>query len=316
MKITITQTDPNSSDPFAAAVQFDGGPRHPVTISDPFDAQAENELRWYFEEWLIFPFTGQVRALDAAASTRTYGETLFRQLFHGDTLLEYKMGLRDGGLAQMQLEIRGTPAFHALHWETMWDPQQGQPLAVTVPFVRANDNPPPLHLRPKPSPTLNILLMVARPRGRGDVGYRTISRPLVESLRDGKLRANVAIVRPGTYRALVDHLEASRRQHGDGYYHIIHFDLHGSLLTYEQYQQVEQVNAASQLVYKGYGQPEVAAYDGFKAFLAFNGEQEGKSDLVLDSVIADLLQSHQIPIAILNACQSGMQLGAQETSLG
>ena len=80
MKITITQTEPNSSGPFAAAVQFDDGPRHPVTISDPFDAQAEDELRWYFEEWLTFPFTGQVRARDAAASTAAYGERLFEQV--------------------------------------------------------------------------------------------------------------------------------------------------------------------------------------------------------------------------------------------
>lgn len=60
MKITITQTDLNNSGPFAAAVQFDDGPRHPVTISDPFDAKAEGELQWYFEQWLGFPFTDQV----------------------------------------------------------------------------------------------------------------------------------------------------------------------------------------------------------------------------------------------------------------
>ena len=317
MKITITQTEPNSSGPFAAAVQFDDGPRHPVTISDPFDAQAEDELRWYFEEWLTFPFTGQVRARDAAASTAAYGERLFEQVLTDRKLYSrYFSAVSQRGISSLRFEISGSPAFHALHWETLKDPDQPKPFAIECPFVRQNEQMPSMDVVPKPSPTLNILLVVARPRGRGDVGYRTISRPLVESLRDGKLRANIEIVRPGTYRALVDHLEASRSQHGDGYYHIIHFDLHGSLLTYEQYQHLEQGNAASQLVYKGYGQPEVAAYDGFKAFLAFNGAQEGKSDLVLDSVIADLLQSHQIPIAILNACQSGMQVGAQETSLG
>ncbi|MCA9997398.1 MAG: tetratricopeptide repeat protein [Anaerolineales bacterium] len=316
MKITITQTDLNNSGPFAAAVQFDDGPRHPVTISDPFDAKAEGELQWYFEQWLGFPFTDQVRAGRAAATVRTYGESLFGQLFHGDTLFEYKMGLRDGGLATLRLEIRGTPAFHALHWETVWDPQQGQPLAVNCPIIRANDNPPQIHLRPKSSPTLNVLLVVARPGGRGDVGYRTISRPLVEALENSRLPAQIDIVRPGTYAALSKHLDASSSQHGNGYYHIIHFDLHGSLLTWEQYQALEPDQANSHLVYKGYGQPEVEKYDGLKAFLAFNGAREGESDLVLDDTIAHLLQTHQIPIAILNACQSGMQLGAQETSLG
>ncbi|MCB8967479.1 MAG: CHAT domain-containing protein [Ardenticatenaceae bacterium] len=58
------------------------------------------------------------------------------------------------------------------------------------------------------------------------------------------------------------------------------------------------------------------SYDGWRAFLSFSGDQPGSRDLVADEVIAALLQSHQIPIAILNACQSGMQVGESETSLG
>ncbi|MAT98651.1 MAG: Tfp pilus assembly protein PilF [Anaerolineaceae bacterium] len=50
--------------------------------------------------------------------------------------------------------------------------------------------------------------------------------------------------------------------------------------------------------------------------MAFNGAEEGQSDLVSDDTVAGLLASHQIPIAILNACQSGKQVGASETSLG
>jgi tetratricopeptide (TPR) repeat protein len=316
-KITIAQKDDRNASPFAATVQFNDGPRYPAAVADPFSPAEEKRLRWYFEEWLIFPFTDQVKAAKAAASAVAYGERLFDQLFraNADILAEYKMAWRDGGFAGLEFEIRGTPAFHALHWEALKDPQHGRPFAVECPFWRQNDNPPPQQLQLQPAATLNVLLVTARPGGRHDVGYRTIARPLVAARQNGKLRAQIDLVRPGSYAALVRHLEESRDARGDGYYQIVHFDLHGSLLTYEQYQQAEA--AVSPHFFKsGYGQKEIAPYDGYRAFLSFNGAKAGESDLVADEIIAELLQSHKIPITILNACQSGMQVGDSETSLG
>ncbi|MCA9872365.1 MAG: CHAT domain-containing protein, partial [Anaerolineales bacterium] len=316
--VTITQTDKSSGSPFAASVQFNSGPRYPISVSDPFSEEEEERLQWYYEGWLSFPFTGQVKAAQAAASVADYGRRLFAQVFRDnpDVLAEYKMAMRyEQGFAGLEFEIRGTPAFHALHWEALWDPANGRPFAAECAFYRQNDNPPAFHIRPQPSPTLNVLLVTARPRGRQDVGYRTISRPLVDALHTSALRTQIDIVRPGSYAALVRHLERSRDRHGDGYYHIIHFDVHGSLLTFAQYQKLE-TGVSPHLFKGGYGQPEITPYDGLRAFLSFNGAAAGEHDLVADEVIAGLLQSHQIPIAILNACQSGMQVGDSETSLG
>jgi hypothetical protein len=76
-----------------------------------------------------------------------------------------------------------------------------------------------------PSPTINLLMVTARP-SRNDVGYRTISRPLIEALENSQLRVKVDLLRPATFEALTKHLEEG----GAGYYHIIHFDAHGALL--------------------------------------------------------------------------------------
>ena len=84
------------------------------------------------------------------------------------------------------------------------------------------------------SPTINLLVVTARPFGKGDVGYRTISQPLVETLRKAKLPVKVDILRPGTYEALENHLQEISNEHGVGYYHVIHFDVHGAVLTYEE----------------------------------------------------------------------------------
>ncbi|MCP5082036.1 MAG: CHAT domain-containing protein, partial [Alphaproteobacteria bacterium] len=107
-------------------------------------------------------------------------------------------------------------------------------------------------------------------------------------------------------------------QHGTGYYHIIHFDLHGALMTYAQFEGVLKAEANADChTYQmpRYGRSEIRAYEGQQAFLAFEGEEIGRSDLAEAGEIADLLMHHQIPIAILNACQSGKQVGERETSL-
>jgi tetratricopeptide (TPR) repeat protein len=162
------------------------------------------------------------------------------------------------------------------------------------------------------------------------VGYRTITRPLVETLHNAKVRAQIDIVRPGSYRALEDHLETVRQdpKRGAGYYHVIHFDVHGALLSYEEFEALQRGGAAEQVVFWArYGRGEMAPYEGEKAFLFLagdgaDGRTDGgsatreRSDPVEAGELADLLLTHQIPIAILNACQSGKQVGASETSLG
>jgi tetratricopeptide (TPR) repeat protein len=303
---------PNGSN---AIVSFDHGPEYPITISDPFTEQEEQELEWYFEDHLTFPFTNKVRAQHAAASITTYGEQLFKQVF-GDAEIyaEYKAILKSG-LSNLHIEIAGSPQFHALHWEAMRDPQTQQLLALHATILRKNLQPQNLALSAQPSPTINLLIVTARPSGRRDVGYRTISRPLVEALDSANIPVRVEILRPGTYKALENHLRDSTDRHQEGYYHVIHFDVHGAVLSYEQLQQGQQANRF--VFNQRYARQDLQPYEGDKAFLSFESEQEeNKADLVEASELARLLIAHHIPIAILNACQSGKQVGERETSLG
>lgn len=335
MHIEVREKAQQAGGGFAVAVIFDHGPEHHTSVSDPFDEAQEQELAWYYESWLSYPFMEGERAAQAARSAAAYGQALFRQLFrdNADIYAEYKAGLA-GGLEGLTIEIAGTPAFHALHWEALQDPALPRPLAVEATFLRKNLTPGNVDARPRPSPTLNILLVTSRPGGRRDVNYRTISRPLVAALANSAIRARIDLVRPGSYEALVRHLEKSRDRHGSGYYHIIHFDLHGSLLSHDHYQATCQRLLALDLVgglaYEpGFGRTDIAAFEGQKAFLFFDGPAEGAAEPVADDTIAGLMQAHQIPIAILNACQSAKQLsgkgevegpaeveGVAETSLG
>jgi tetratricopeptide (TPR) repeat protein len=305
-----------------AAVSFDYGPEYPIIVHDPFEEKQEGELEWYFEEHLKFPFTKKVRAKEAAASITASGETLFKQVFqdNADIYAEYKALLK-AGLERVQIEIAGSRRFHALHWEALKDPRLAKPLALQATMVRRNMQPPPLEASVQPAATIHLLVVTSRPYGVRDVSYRTISRPLVEALRQADLRVEIDILRPGTYKALVKHLQATTGKHGVGYYHVLHFDLHGSLMSYPEWKDLlekkEQEQSSHCHTFQHYyALDDLAAYEGQKAFLFFEGEQDDTVTPVEASALASMLREHHIPIAILNACQSGKQEGESETSLG
>ena len=316
--IRIREIAQTAADEFTVGISFNGGSEYDgITLKAPFVPAEEENLEWYFERWLHFPFTDTVKAATAAVSVTSYGVKLFEQLFTGrDVIREYDRLHDEPGL----IEIEGSPAFQALHWETLHDNGKARPLSLDWTMVRRRENPVLYRADVKPSPTLNILLVTARPNEAGDVGYRTISRPLVAATANSQLAVRIDIVRPGTYAALLEHLEDSHDR--AGFYHIIHFDLHGALLTYEQWQEYEGLAHDAHLYRGGPGERPIEAYEGQRAFLFFEQEGAGGNPVVADD-IADLLRARQIPIAILNACQSGKQVAvseattaAVETSLG
>ena len=301
---------------FNATLVIDGN-NYSITVQDPFKPKEEQKLEWYFEEWLRYPILEQVKADRAAASVKKYGEELFKQVFQADINAYSKYNQLRSNLNQLQIEIESiTPEFHAIHWEALQDPDLPRPLVVDSVLIRKSVKPAVIEAKVNRFPTINLLVVTARPNAESDVGYRTISRPLVRAIRNAKLRVNIELLRPGTYEALERHLETK----GSGYYHIVHFDVHGALKTYEDFQQGIENN---HYLYDGrYGRSEIKEYEGLKAFLVLEGQEKGEYDLVEATEIANLLTGKGIPVCILNSCQSGKQLNQaevednRETSLG
>ena len=178
----------------------------------------------YFEKHLEFPMLETARAEQAAASIQDYGTRLFQPLHaNADLYAAFKQHPAD----RIRIEISGSPEFHRLHWETLWPPGAPNPLAYRTAIARrvTTRNAPKIPL--PTAPNIRVLVIVARPGGADDVGYRTISRPLVETLHQAKLAVELDFVRPGTWAALRSHL-GSKPQ---GHYHALHFDGHGSVMS-------------------------------------------------------------------------------------
>lgn len=307
--ITVAEYSVQPDGAFVARVSFPDAEEFELTVVDPAQAGDMERLAWYFEEHLRYPFLDRDLAEDAVQRLRSYGERLFMQLFGGPVNPAYRRSA-ERGFDGYSLRIRGSAAFHRLRWEALADPALSVPLAVRVPMVRRLDMMPIGFEALPPRTTLNILVVTARPGGSHDVGYRTISRPLLDNLRGSNRPVTVDLVRPGTWQALRNHLQDAARQHGAGYYQVIHFDVHGAVATFEGVQQ--------RLVGDGYRfvavEGDQVEFEGEGAFLFFETDSPGHAHPVSAADVAELLTEHRVPIAVLNSCQSAKE-PASESSL-
>ncbi|MGD2250381.1 MAG: hypothetical protein PVF58_18435 [Candidatus Methanofastidiosia archaeon] len=205
---------------FTIAISFNDGPEYTVSMKDPFDLETERLFEWYFEDFLKFPFIDTVKAKKAATTVNNYGVHLFEQVFGDRKIFSEYEKCRDSGLSSLEIKIiSDTHAFHSIHWESLKDPDLPNPLVTEwVTIVRKNNKPPPMEANLKAYPQINLLLVTARPDEDEDVGYRTISKPMIELLETPKLKVKIHILRPGTFQALSNHLD----EVGERFYHIIH----------------------------------------------------------------------------------------------
>jgi CHAT domain len=134
-------------------------------------------------------------------------------------------------------------------------------------------------------PSFNILLVVARDtRGDAELDPTFASKILSDIQQTSRIhnyspRINLEIVRPGTVDALEEHLRRSRLIHGDAYFHLVHFDLHGTIDAKKR-----------------------------SAFLKFNRKEGGiVSDKLIEEEpreVAQILSDYGINMVVLNACKS------------
>jgi tetratricopeptide (TPR) repeat protein len=292
--------------------EFDG-----LTVQDPLTPQNKAKLEWHFEHYVSYPYLNTVEPQEASEIIRQAGENLFSQLFSQPHIYNRYQQILQQDLQNLVIEISGSPEFHSLHWEALKDANLSSPLALDSLILRKDSRPQNLPADVRETTTINLLIVTSRPAGRRDVGYRTISRPLVELLRNSSLPVRVHILRPATYESLSKHLA----EVGKSFYQVVHFDVHGALLTYENFELIEKEKASNNLTFQieRYGRPEIQPYTGKDAFLFFDVYREPESrdddgfraDPVRADEMANLLVRHGVPLVILNACQSAKELGEQ-----
>ena len=258
-------------------------------------------LRWYFEDYAEDDPFQTSKAQEARELVSTYGRRLARSvaLPHLDT--EHQ---------PVHVKIihgQGEDIFwESLEDPTLW-PSSGQPSTVTV--TRCVSSEPSGiddvnrtdHAEVK---TTNILVVIARPQMDRDIPHRFVSSSIVKVADLTKGSARVEIVRPGTFAAFEAHLGSKP----NGFFHIVHFDMHGEatptmyehLPNYLQYSHT-LTSSSSNLIFLQ------KTHKGGK--LTFAADPRNAGD------VADVLVKNGVKYAVLNACRSAAATGAADSNI-
>src|SRR5712691_1213534 len=270
----------------------DGKGSMPVRIPSPYGFPVEGrpnsdlmrELQWYLETFLDYPFPPETDHADRVLKAlKDWGEQTFEALFGDRSAGRLFEAATSDDYSRLHLQISSDEAqVLAWPWEALRDPEAGV-LAHTCQIERRlNKLRDPQSLSNSlPNDRVNILLVVARPYGERDIGFRSIARPLVELIEKEKLPAYVELLRPPTFDRLREHLRER-----SGFYHILHFDGHGSYSA-------EMPGSA------GY------SFQGPEGKLVFETE-DGMPDPISAEKLSTLLREYAVPGVVLNACQSAM----------
>ncbi len=296
-----------------------------IAFPNPHTEATEDLMERYFEKYISTPYD-DVPYQSIVQKIEEYGEGLFNAFFSSNEAFRlYFNIIQNCAPENVVIEIVAqTPTFQGLYWEAMKAPNELPLAAQGMVIRRKNIRSNIIKAEVKPAPNINLLIVTARPNEDSDVAYRTIQRPLIELIKQAKLRVKAHILRPGTYEAFLKHLDEVGAKH----YHIIHFDLHGSLMSHAHYEhyykQAEKADFNRHLfknpLFKGtYALTELPPYEHKKAFLFFESRKKGVAVPVEAEQLAAVLRQQQVPIIILNACQSAKQDQkdtSNETSLG
>lgn len=255
------------------AIQVEGRP----------ESDLSRDLRWYLEEFLDYPFPPRTEVAERVqAALKAWGELAFAALFHSGLGRDFYHDAYRSGLENLTLKIASDdPRVLAWPWEALRDPQTGGTLAHHCRMERqlsGQHDPLPLPAA-LPRDRINILLITVRPY-EADVGFRALSRPLLDLIAQDHLPVSVEMLRPPTFEQLRAHLHAH-----PGHYHLVHFDGHG-----------------------GYGPgvtPDGYRLESAQGRLLFETE-DGAADPVSADQLSALLREYRVPIMVLNACQSAM----------
>lgn len=269
----------------------------PVPIRSPALAKVENrpdsnllsELEWYLERFLEYPFPPATERADRVQSAlRLWGTDAFNALFNSRAAGRMFDAATTDDYERLHVQIASDdPRVLSWPWEALRDPELGY-LSHTCQIERRLDSvrePRPL-AESLPRDRLNVLLVVARPYER-DVHYASVARPLIELIEREDLPIRVEILRPPSFTQLLHRLNER-----PGYYHLLHFDGHGS-----SGDQRPSVNAGHTMAAEGH--------------LIFESEA-GKPEKVGAEQLSVLLSDYAIPAVVLNACQSAKILAGTD----
>jgi len=229
-------------------------------------------LRWYTEEYAARPLDpGPAIAAEVEQELEQLGETLFDALLSSPDAAPIAAAVRQS-LQHMRVEVvADAVTADGLPFELLRDPESGTDIALGArAFTRTTTAALNAAAAGRHGGAMRIMLVISRPEGRLDVGFRSIAAPLLREFAASGTAVNVDVLRPPTFERLQEVLRAARA--GGQPYDLVHFDGHGIV------------------------------DDGRGGLVFENGGEVGT--LVSGEQIGRALEDGDVPLLVMNACRS------------
>ena len=213
------------------------------SIADSLADDRIKELQWYLEEFATeagSPFETD-RAEKCRSSLRDHAQNLA-----GALDFESRIRSEDACISLQVQGISEQSTIFRLLWELLeqvewWRTKKSNfspilRVVVSRSFGLRAPSLDPLSMKilPMKCPSLNILFITSRPRFERDVGHRLVSERLfkvVKRAQESLYSVHMHIVRPGTWTAVVSYLKRTTERFGQGFFHIVHLDVHGRTIV-------------------------------------------------------------------------------------
>jgi tetratricopeptide (TPR) repeat protein len=264
------------------------GAGEPFELAWHLDDDVLEDLRWYLEDYLRAPFGvyGE-RGPQVEARLAGWGEAAFAAVFGAGAGRDEYVRMR-AQRADVELVFRSrSPALLALPWELMRDPSRPTPLALDLAVSRSLPEAELPEAFGSGDRRLRVLMVISRPLGNTDVGYRMVARPLLDRLEAVRGQVELVVLRPPTLDALDQVLSAAAAV-GEPF-QVVHFDGHG----------VRERRPAV-----GPNAPATFQGPDLGGALIFE-KPDGGPEEVSAPQVAQVLKAGRVPVVVLNACQSG-----------
>lgn len=251
-------------------------PAPSVDFQNPAGLSEQQEIEWYFREYLDTPFgPAKTRAEAVTTGLANLGRILFESVFNsGAEAQSIYSTAKSEGFGEYQLVVISQRAeFLGLPWELLNQPEVGYLATGLASVVRRHTaDPMPSFPAELPSDQLNVLMVSPRlgPESSSnslDSFYGSLATETAQALEALDIQVELDYITPPTVKALRDHLSDRA-----GHYHIAHFD--------------------------------GITIDGESAQLLLE-DAEHSSESVPASQIAALLNQAQIPVALLTGGSNG-----------
>jgi tetratricopeptide (TPR) repeat protein len=298
--LRLTQT----GDQVQAVLEEPGQPPRRAHAAFDFELtpQDDEDLRWYLEDFLQYPFDpAPTIAARIEARMTEIGADLFDRVFRSSEQGRQLWARVAERLSDLRVEIvAGVRDAQAVPWELLRDRHSDTVLALrAAAFVRTHDEPaePPQPVRADAGP-IRILLVICRPQQAGDVPFRSVASRLVKALTaETQALYQLDVLRPATFPALAARLrEAKAAGHP---YHVVHFDGHG------MYAEVADRETIAQWLRRHVPLLLSGPRTGSHGYLLFEDPQtEDNLQLVDGPALGKLLKETNVPVLVLNACRS------------